>query len=88
MVLKLQLTSENFQGQNKTKQKQNKKQNINGSQLWNEKFECPWYNIYRAEAAGLSLSNYIFKTTKFVSVWNVGQIKQNWKQNGILSITA
>ena len=46
----------------------------------NEKggFLCPCHKIYRLEAVRLSLSNYTFEMTIFVSMWNWGQFVKKW----------
>ena len=46
-------------------------------QKWKSRFlTCPCHMIYRVEANGLSISNYIFKIAIFVSLWNLGSFRQ------------
>ena len=50
-----------------------------GSQLpkWKSTFpSCPCHKIYRGEAVGLSVNNYTFKSTIFMSMWNLGQFRE------------
>ena len=43
-------------------------------QKWKSTFlTCHCYQISRVEAAGLKKSNYTFKITIFVRMWNLGQ---------------
>ena len=42
------------------------------------------HKIYRVKAVGISISDYTFKITIFVSVWNLGP----FRKNDILSKTA
>ena len=45
----------------------------------------PYHKIYRVEVVCLKRSNYTFKITIFVSMWNLGQFRE---KIDILSITA
>ena len=38
---------------------------------------CPCRKIYRVEAVGLKSSNYTLKITILVSIWNLGQFREN-----------
>ena len=46
-------------------------------QKWKSRFlTCQCHKIYRVEAVGLKRSNYTFKITIFVSMWNLGQFRE------------
>ena len=51
-----------------------------------DSLHVPAIKIYRVEAVGLSLSNFIFKIIIFVCMFQFGAILQK-KKNYILSIT-
>ena len=60
-------------------------QRAHNCQKWEKKSifsSCLCHKIYRVEAVGLYFNNYTFESTTFVSMWNLGQFRENlifWK---------
>ena len=47
-------------------------------QKWKRVFlTCPCHEIYREEAVGVKCSNYTWKITIYVNMWNLGQFREN-----------
>ena len=52
---------------------------VHTCQKWKSTFpSCSFHEIYRVEAFGLSVNNYTFESTIYVSMWNLGQFLENW----------